>query len=394
MDDGQQHGVTRRLASLAEVVEIVDGLYPPETAQAWDAVGLVAGEPDRPVGRVLLAVDPVASVVDEALAWGADLLVTHHPLFLAPVHSVAATSAKGRVLHRLVEGHVALLVAHTNADVAHGGVSDALADLLGVQRSRPLEPSRLTGVDKLVVFVPVEHAEPLIDALAASGAGRLGAYDRCAWTVDGHGTFRPLAGARPAIGQLGASAWVRETRVEMLVPSGRQAAVVAALRACHPYEEPAFDLIPLTGLPERVGMGRIGRLERPESLIDFAQRVARQLPPTPVGVRFAGDPGRPVRTVAVCGGAGDALLAAATRAGADVYLTADLRHHRASEHREGIGEVPALVDVAHWASEWPWLEVAASRLGGALTERGATVVTRVSTISTDPWTAHLDVPSV
>ena len=277
------------MPTLAELAAVLDAAYPPALAESWDAVGLVCGDPAAEVRRVLFAVDPVESVFDEALEWGAGLLVTHHPLFLKPVHGVPATGFKGLGVHRLIRGGCALLTAHTNADVADPGVSDALAAVLGLRVTGPILPLAVTG---------------------SGGAG---------------------------------------------------------------------------GAPGR-GLGRLGELPEAEPLAAFAGRVARALPATAAGVRTAGDPDRPVRRVAVCGGAGDdrALLAAVREAGADAYVTADLRHHPASEAMEAarFGGGPALVDVAHYASEWPWLAVAASLLAGG------TVETRVSTIVTDPWTAH------
>ena len=267
-------------SSLAQVVAALERRYPPSTAEDWDAVGLVCGDPAAPVRRILWAVDPVEDVVDEAIAADVDLVITHHPLFLSGVHSVAATTAKGRIVHRLIGSGIALYCAHTNADVADPGVSDALAAALGVTASGP---------------------------------------------------------------------------------------VVAA------------DAAP--------GLGRIGDLKDPMTLADFADVVATALPPTHHGVRVAGDPARTVRRVAVCGGSGDSLLAAATAQGADVLVTADLKHHRALEHLEDGG--CAIVDVAHWASEWPWLDQAARLLADDLTDEGATVESIVSARPTDPWAMTL-----
>ncbi|ROS73066.1 Nif3-like dinuclear metal center hexameric protein [Cellulomonas sp. PhB143] len=275
---------------LADVVRVLEDLYPPGTAEDWDAVGLVAGDPEQEVRKILFAVDPVDSVADEALDWGADLVVTHHPLLLRAVHSVAATTFKGALVHRLVRSGTALYVAHTNADAAPGGVADALADLLGVVGRRPLVPSDAD--------------------------------------------------------------------------------------------------------PEVRGIGRVGRLEAPTTLGAFAAHVAAVLPATAQGVRVAGDPHAQVRTVAVVGGSGDSLFDDVRAAGADVYVTADLRHHPASELREraefGAG-TPYLVDVAHFASEWPWLEHAARDVVARL---GGTVEPRVSTRSTDPWTLRIASPEL
>ncbi|HZE32573.1 MAG TPA: Nif3-like dinuclear metal center hexameric protein [Actinoallomurus sp.] len=259
---------------LADVVGIFEDRYDPAWAETWDAVGLVCGDPEAQVRRVLFAVDPVAEVADEALEWGADLIVTHHPLLLRPVHGVPATTHKGRLVHRLITGGTALFTAHTNADVADPGVSDALARAVGLE-----------------------------------------------------GPLRPLS--------------------------------------------------PSPDDPRR-GLGRVGELSAPLTLREFAAGAAKGLPATAAGLRVAGDPDAPVRTVAVCGGAGDSLLGAARGAGADVYLTADLRHHPASEFREA--GATALIDAAHWATEWPWLRDAAKLLGETNVE------TRISSAVTDAWT--------
>ena len=380
------------MPAVRQVVECLDRLYDPALAADWDAVGLVCGDPDAEVRTVLFAVDPVLAVVDEAISRGADLVVTHHPLFLSPVHSVAATTAKGVVVHRLVSNTIALHVCHTNADHAYPGVSDALAAAIGVRDVRPIEPLAGEPLDKLVAFVPTAEVDKLIDALAAAGAGAIGDYDRCAFTATGSGTFRPLLGAEPTIGAIGAIARVEESRVEMVVPRHRRAAVLAAMRAAHPYEEPAFDLLELAAVPGQRGSGRIGVLEEPTTLAGFAERVAVALPATAGGVRVAGPPDQPVRRVAVCGGAGDSLRDAVRATDADVYLTSDLRHHRAAEFREDSERSIALIDVSHWAAEWTWLPQAASRLHAGMAAAGATVEVRVSALCTDPWQFHLQHP--
>jgi dinuclear metal center YbgI/SA1388 family protein len=373
---------------LADVVAVLDALYDPRTAESWDAVGLVTGDQDQPVRRVLFAVDPVDEVIAEAAAWRADLLVTHHPLLLRAVHSVATDSPKGRAVTTLVRAGIALHVAHTNADVARPGVSDALAGLLGVEDTRPLRPVATESLDKVIVFVPHDAVEAVVDAMASAGAGRLGDYERAAFASEGVGTFRPLPGAHPTVGRVGDVERVPETRLEMVAPPSLVGAVVAAMRAAHPYEEPAFDVVSTRALPGRRGLGRVGQLAAPETLRAFGARVAAALPRTSSGVRVAGDLDATVATVAVCGGAGDDLFDDVRRAGADVFVTADLRHHPASESLAH--GTPALVDCAHWATEWPWLPEAEAALRAGLAAQGTTVETRVSYLVTDPWSCHLD----
>jgi dinuclear metal center YbgI/SA1388 family protein len=292
--------------TVADVVRLFDRHYPPAWAQAWDRVGLVIGDPGAPVRRVLFAVDCVPETAEEAVAAGADLIVAHHPLLLRGVSSVAATTYKGRIVHSLIRAGVALFVAHTNADIAAPGVSDALAERLGLSALRPLRP-------------------------AEGGPG-------------GPTESGPTEGGPGGPMESG--------------PGGRAE----------------------SGATGR-GDGRIGVLPEPLPLARFADLAARRLPATAWGVRAAGDPDRMVRTVAVCGGAGDSLLADATEAGVDAFLTADLRHHPASEHLANGG--PALLDAAHWATERPWLDQAARLLRAV-----ADLETAISDLVTDPWTIH------
>lgn len=372
------------MPSLTDVVDLLHGWYPPHTADGWDAVGLVYGDPDAQVAKVLFAVDPTLEVAQEAAEWGADLLVVHHPLFLEAVHGVPATTPKGRTLATLIGSGCALLTAHTNADRAVDGVSDALAGALGLTDVVPVKAQGPDALDKLTTYVPVAAADAVRSALAEAGAGTLGDYDTASFSTPGEGRFRPREGADPVIGRVGEVEVVEEVRIEAVLPRSRRTAVVVALLAAHPYEEPAYDVIELADPGTAAsGTGRIGQVA-PTTLRGFAEDVARALPETAHGVRVAGDPDRPVQRVAVCGGAGDFLLDAVLRSGADVYVTSDLRHHPAAEFLEKDG--PALVDVAHWAAESTWLPVVQAKLAAAL---GDTVETRVSTLRTDPWKFRL-----
>ena len=357
----------------------------------------------------MFTVDPSESVVDDALEWNADLIVAHHPLLFGAVNSVAATTSKGRRIHRLISGGCALLTAHTNADAADPGVSDALANVLGIRHLETLAPadsSHRDGLQKLTAYVPRDRMDDLIDALSLAGAGSIGDYDHCAYTVEGVGQFRPLPGASPAIGSVGDIERVAEARVEMVLDSVLRPQVEAALLATHPYEQPAYDFVHLEVGPRSAtdgtgvglvddgtgvglgggGLGRVGQLDEPLRLGQFARRVSECLPQTAAGVKVAGDLDRVITRVAVCGGSGDSLLDAANDSGADVIVTADLRHHVVEEHLANGG--CAVIDVAHWASEWPWLVAAREVLVDGAKKLGATVDTRISELVTDPWSGH------
>jgi dinuclear metal center YbgI/SA1388 family protein len=269
---------------LSEVIAELDTLWPPARAEEWDAVGTVCGDPDTTVDRVLFAVDPVQEVVEEAVALGAQLLVTHHPLYLRGTTTVAASTFKGRVVHSLIRHDIALHVAHTNADTADPGVSDALAGALGLRVVGPLVPD------------PTDRA-------------------------------------------------------------GRR------------------------------GLGRVCELDKPTSLRNLAARAAHRLPGTAQGIRVAGDLDATVHTVAVSGGSGDGLFDEARAANVDAFLTADLRHHPASEatQRSPLG----LIDAAHWATEWPWCEQAAAQLDEISDRRDWSLRVHVSAAVTDPWSSHV-----
>lgn len=371
---------------LVDVLVALAARYEPAWAESWDAVGLVCGDPAAAVDRVHFAVDPVESVVDEAIAAGAQLLVTHHPLYLGGTTSVAADTAKGRVIHRLIGAGVALYVAHTNADVANPGVNDALAAALAVRDTEPLSPLPHGSLDKIVTFVPADDAERVLDALAAAGAGTVGDYTRCGYLGQGVGTFTPGPLTAPTIGTPGVVEHVVETRLETIAPRRLRGAVLRALIAAHPYEEPAYDVVELAAVPSGLGLGRVGELAEAMTLAAFTRIVAASLPATAWGVRAAGEPDRPVRRVAVCGGSGGGLAAAAAALGADVLVTSDLKHHATSEAVADLGI--GLIDAAHWATEAPWLDGAATLLAADVASAGTNVECTVSRIVTDPWTTH------
>lgn len=364
---------------LADVIDVLEAAYPARLAQQWDSVGLVCGDPDEPVESVTIAVDATAAVVDEVAERG--LLLAHHPLLLRGVDTVAADTPKGALLHRMIRTGRALFTAHTNADSAAPGVSDALAETLGLTVEAVLQPRpAVVDTDKWVIYVPRDDAEAVRAAVFAAGAGRIGDYTHCSWSVTGTGQFLPMDGAAPTIGAVGTVEHVTEDRVEVIAAARDRGRVLAALRAAHPFEEPAFDVFAMQPVPSEVGLGRIAVLDRPEPLGAFAARVRDALPATSWGVRAAGDPHATVARVAVCGGAGDSLLDTVAAADVQAYVTADLRHHPADEHRRASSV--ALVDVAHWASEYPWCHQAAALLRAAF---GDGLPVTVSDVRTDPW---------
>jgi dinuclear metal center YbgI/SA1388 family protein len=351
------------MATLADMIGAVEEWFDPRWAEPWDAVGLTCGDPAVDVNRVLLAVDVTPQIVAEAEAAGVQLLLTHHPLLFTAVHGVPATDPKGAMVHRMIRAGIAHYVAHTNADVAVPGVSDALAQRLGITGLRPLEAAADDAPQTLVAFLTTDDATPVVQALVAAGATWV-------WRTIGVG----VTPAQPP-------EQVAETRIELAVPPGALPAIVATLGGA------PFHVQQQLAVSAARGVGRVGELPESMTLRDFIERAARLLPATEWGVRAAGDPSRQVRTVAVCGGSGAAHIAAAHRCGADAYLTADLKHHATLEAVTERGM--ALVDAGHWATEAPWLDVVASRLRQRF---GTTVNVTVSPTVTDPWTLHIPSP--
>ena len=370
------------MKTVADIRSILDTAYPPHLAESWDAVGLICGDPADEVNKVAFALDCTQAVAEEAVAVGADMLVVHHPLLMRGVTSVAADTPKGKVIHTLIRGGVALFAAHTNADSARPGVNDRLAELVGITPGRPILPKDGAAMDKWGVHTPVDAAETVKAALFDAGAGRIGDYAECAFTWEGTGQFTPQDGANPTEGEVGVTHRGPEVRVEFVAPASKRRDLITALREAHPYEEPAFDIVELpdTAPTEQAcGLGRIGQLPEPMTLREFTQQVADALPETAWGVRAAGDPETMVHKVAVSSGSGDSFLDTVRGLGVDVYVTSDLRHHPVDEYLRAGG--PPVIDTAHYASEFPWTDQVAGIVG-----EQAGVDTHVIDLRTDPWT--------
>ncbi|MBS3939896.1 MAG: Nif3-like dinuclear metal center hexameric protein [Actinobacteria bacterium] len=372
---------------MAETVDdwlaLLHGLYPPAEAMSWDHVGLQVGDPAWPVERVLVGLDVTGAVVEEAAGAPHTLVLAHHPLLFRPLPALTPATPSGRIALAAARAGVAIAAAHTNLDVARdgAGTSDPVVRVLDLQDVRPLTTElRDAGEVKLVTFVPPEALDAVLDALAAAGAGRIGDYERCSFRVQGTGTFRPLEGSDPYSGEgVGQDAAEDEWRLEVVLPRRRAGTVVAALQVAHPYDEVAYDLYPLVDGAE-VGLGRLGRLPQPTRLAEVADTVRDRLPAP--HLRFAGDPDRTVETIAVVGGAGDGHIGDALRAGADVYVTGDLRHHVTLDALE---QGLALIDAGHHATEAAAMPAWIGRLNEAATRRGLSAPVVASRIATTPW---------
>jgi len=331
---------------IQDLTGLLNSLYPAQYAEEWDNVGLQVGDPQAEVNRVLVCLDTSEPVLAAAHKLGAEAVVAHHPLIFKPLKSLTPTDETGQLVWRAARGGIAVLAAHTNLDRACPGLNDWLAERLGVEQPQPLQLGGGQELFKLVVFVPQGHAAEVADALFAAGAGQIGNYDRCSFRTAGIGTFRGGETTTPFLGTPGVEEQAEELRLETIVPREALNRCLTRLLKAHPYEEVAYDLIPLANRRSDIGLGRIGRLAEPLPLKDFSARVAERLGAT--ALRWVGDGEQPVHKVALCGGSGASLLQEAVRQGADVLVTGDVKYHEArSAEAQGIG----LVDAGHFATE-------------------------------------------
>ena len=336
--------------TIADITDALEAWAPPGSAQDYDNVGLQVGDATRSVDTALLALDATPQVLDEAKEHDADLVVTHHPLLFRPLDGVTADSYVSNLALRFAEAGIGLYSIHTNLDAAPGGVSFALADRLGLT-----DIGFLDGFDetlyKLAVFVPEDAFDPVREALADAGAGRIGDYEACAFSVAGTGFFKPGDDTDPHIGTAGGDVEsADERKLEVEVARWNLGRVLGALEAAHPYEEVAYDLYPVHQKNTRAGLGALGHLPSPEPLSAFLDRVANRLDAD--SLRYAGTDEASVERVAVCGGAGSDFIGTARGAGADAYVTADVTYHEFFDvlGTDGTPEM-ALVDPGHYETE-------------------------------------------
>ena len=362
-----------------DIAPVVEEIAPLGLAQDWDNVGLLVGNPEQPVRNVLLTIDVTKAVVAEAKQLKANLIVSYHPVIWDGLKHVLA-SGQTQVVYELIRAGIAVYSIHTALDVVAGGVNDGLAEMLGIEEGQPLgdyveyEPQVNY---KLVVFVPVDALKQVTNAIFAAGAGAIGNYRNCGFQAEGTGTFLPMAGAKPAIGKRGKTETVQEMRFEAIVPAEKLEAVVAAMKDAHPYETPAFDILRLFGYGNRFGLGRIGRLSEPAKVSQLVERVKKQTGAKAVGL--VGDAKRVVKTAAVCAGTCGRIVNTVMAAGADLYLTGEMKHHEALAAQEaGL----TCMCLSHTVSERFILKKVARQLRS----RMKNVSVKISKADADPFT--------
>ncbi|MBA2873509.1 Nif3-like dinuclear metal center hexameric protein [Thermaerobacillus caldiproteolyticus] len=312
-----------------EVIQLFEQFAPKHLAMEGDRIGLQIGTLNKPIHTVMITLDVLEEVVDEAIENKVDLIIAHHPPLYRPVKHIITDQTQGRIIAKCMKHDIAIYAAHTNLDIAEGGVNDWLSEALGLQEVEVLVPTYEEALKKLVVYVPDTHADAVREALGNAGAGHIGNYSHCTFNSRGIGTFLPQEGANPFIGEKGTLEKVEEVRIETIFPASLQKKVVTAMLKAHPYEEVAYDVYPLENKGRTFGLGRLGRLREEMTLAEFAEHVKKALDVP--AVRVVGNLQDKVNKVAVVGGDGNKYISQAKFSGADVYVTGDVYYHVAHD---------------------------------------------------------------
>jgi len=358
----------------------MEQIAPLSLAEAWDNSGWQVGDPENTVRKILLSLDITKEVVAEAERQNVQLIISHHPLMLKGIKSIRRDQPTGNLIFQLIKAGIGVYTSHTPLDIALGGVSDVLADRLDLQAREVLQPLEHQKLIKLVVFVPLSHAEAVRTALGLAGAGHIGNYSHCTYNLQGMGTFLPLADANPFIGAQGHLEKVEEVRIETIIAENMVARTLENMLAAHPYEEPAYDLYPLLNTDSRQGLGRIGRLSATLSLSELAKMVQCALPSN--CLRYGGDTQRMIQLVAVCGGSGGDLWPIARQKGAEVLITGDIKYHTAQDM---LAAGMCFIDAGHFATEHLILPVLRDRLNSILEKAQFSVDIELAHCETEPW---------
>ena len=353
---------TDHQTTIAQIIAVLYQIAPAHLCMDGDPHGLLIGDPDAPVSHLVVSLDVTPAVVDEAVRRGAQMIVAHHPLIYNPIRRLVADgSFPGGVVLTCARAGIAVACAHTNWDIAEGGINDVLAGLLNLRDTRPVRATYRESLVNITLYVPLENRAAVFAAMTDAGAGFLtgSLYDQCGFWATGTGTFQPRAGADPYV-----TGPLTENRLEMLAPAATLPQILAAMRASHPYEEVAYNVFPLANTGKEWGIGRVGTLTEPMTRTELLQRVRTALGFDAVRFR-GGDEDAPIRTVAVGGGACAFLVEDAIRQGADALITSDVRHH---EFVDAEARGFLLVDAGHRETETPGTRELARRLGEELPE--------------------------
>ncbi|WP_200411269.1 Nif3-like dinuclear metal center hexameric protein [Virgibacillus salexigens] len=360
-----------------DIFKVMEALAPTYLAYDWDNVGLQVGAYNKPVSKIMITLDVLENVVDEAIEKHVDLIIAHHPLLFKPLRQLNMDTPSGKIMQKLVNHGITVYASHTNLDAAIGGVNDQLADAIGLTSSRVLVDEQSKSLVKLAVYVPISHIDQVREAISKAGAGHIGNYSHCTFHSHGQGTFKPLEGTNPFIGNTNQLEKVEEAKLETIVEEHKLSSVLEQMIDAHPYEEVAYDIYPLGNKGEAMGLGRVGHLEEKMVLRDFVEKVKSAFQME--NVRVTGNLDKKVKTIAILGGSGEKYIHQAKLKGADVYITGDMTFHIAQDAWQ-IGL--AVIDSGHYA-EKIMKDAVKNYLNDRFKDMGIEVIT--STTNTDPF---------
>lgn len=329
---------------LKELCEKLEEWAPLAYQESYDNSGLIVGNRSQEVSGVLVSLDCVEDVVEEAIKRNCNVVVSHHPIVFKGLKSLTGKNYVERTVLKAIKNDIALYAIHTNLDNINTGVSKMMADRIGLEDTRVLAP-KSNLLKQLITYVPKEEVDKVRDTLFKVGAGAIGEYAECNFSVEGEGTFKALENANPVIGEIGARTSVKEERLELIFPSHIEAKVVSALKMSHPYEEVAYSIVALENMHSYVGSGVVGELPEAMSEIDFLKYLKKKLKTD--CVRYTPLLNKKIKKVALCGGAGSFLLKAATSVNADVFVTGDFKYHEFFDAENKI----IIADIGHYESE-------------------------------------------
>ncbi len=335
------------MVTMKDIAQAIERQAPLQLQESWDNCGLQVGSMSSPVQRVLTALDVTPEVVSEAIERQVDAIVTHHPMIFKGIKSINTDTMQGRMIKDLLCHGINVYSAHTNLDVTEGGLNDEVATRLGLQDIQGLEETGRDVAYKVAVYVPVTHSEQLRQAMGDAGAGHIGAYSHCSFSVAGEGRFLPLEGTNPFIGQAGMMEAVQEERVETVVPKKLLGQVLSSMEKVHPYEEIAYDVVALENAYDAHYIGRIGNLPQPLSIEEFKELLQSVFPHSQL--RWGGAKRTEVQRIGLCTGSGAEFIKIAAKQKADVYITGDVKYHDMQMAKElGI----TVVDAGHYGTEY------------------------------------------
>lgn len=361
------------IMKLREITSFLESRAPLSLQENYDNAGLILGHSEMEVTGALVCLDSTEEVVDEAISLGFNLIIAHHPIVFSGIKKLNGNNYVERVIIKAIKANIAIYAIHTNLDNVQVGVNKMLCEKIGLTECRILQPKAGT-LNKLSVYVPLQSVELVRKEMFAAGAGNIGIYNECSFSMQGNGTFRASEGARPYVGEIGVCHVEPEEKLEVVVPVWLTSRVISAMKKAHPYEEVAYDLVTLGNHLEGVGAGMYGQLQGPLSPIGFLKQLKIQLDVTMI--KHTSLCKSEIRTVAVCGGSGSFLLPAAIGVGADVYVTSDFRYHQFFDADQRI----IVADVGHYESEVGVKEL----LIHWLAEKFPTFATRSTSVVTNP----------